>query len=128
MARDVCYYDGWCGMCRRSTRILRALDWFGRLEFRDMTAEPDLPVGLDAAMAGMPMKTRSGRALVGFPAVRRAAAQTALAPLAVLLYVPGIAPLSARVYRRIASGRRRACPDPRAPGFHRPPSRGILPP
>lgn len=119
-------------MCRRSTRILKALDWFGRLEFRDMTTEPELPVGLDAAMAGMPMKTGSGRVLVGFPAVRRAAVQTILAPVAILYYVPGISHVSARIYRRIALGRRRACPAeaPSAPpaGLQSPVSSGILPP
>jgi predicted DCC family thiol-disulfide oxidoreductase YuxK len=127
MARDICYYDGWCGMCRRSTRVLKALDWFGRLEFRDMTTEPELPVGIDAAMAGMPMKTRSGRILVGFPAVRRAAAQTILAPIALLYYLPGVSHLASPIYKRIAVRRTRSCPalqdglQPTAPP-------GILPP
>ena len=127
MGRYICYYDGWCGMCRRSTRVLRALDWFGRLEFRDMTVEPDLPPGCHAGMAGMPMKTRSGKVLVGFPAVRRAAAQTALAPLAILYYLPLLSHIATPIYKRIATGRRRACPSP-APGLQPSTPPGILPP
>jgi predicted DCC family thiol-disulfide oxidoreductase YuxK len=118
--RDVCFYDGQCGMCRRTTRLLRAVDWFGRLNFVDMTAIPpaDLPVDPQAAMKGMPMRTRDGRILVGFPAVRRALAQTPLAPLAWLLYLPLISAAGAAAYRHIAAGRRRDCavtPDLRAP-------------
>lgn len=106
----MCYFDGRCGMCRRSTRILRTLDWLGRLEFVDMTAVPEstLPVGMEQAMLGMPMRTGSGRVLVGFPAVRRALIQTPLGCLfAWTLYVPGLDRLGAGVYSRIALHRKR---------------------
>ena len=43
--RDTCYFDGQCGMCRRTVRILHALDWFGRLEIKDMTAVPASAAG-----------------------------------------------------------------------------------
>jgi predicted DCC family thiol-disulfide oxidoreductase YuxK len=108
--QDTCYYDGRCGMCRRTTRVLRALDWLGRLAFRDMTAVPEveLPVAMEEAMQGMPMRTASGRVLVGFPAVRRALVQTPLGALpAALLYLPGVDAIAARVYRWIALNRRR---------------------
>jgi predicted DCC family thiol-disulfide oxidoreductase YuxK len=127
MTRDICYYDGWCGTCRRSTRVLRALDCFGRLTFRDMTADPTLPVSPDLAMTGMTMKTRSGRVLVGYAAVRRAAAQTIIAPLALLGYLPGVSHLAARFYARVAAGRARSCPVP-AEGLRPPAAPGILPP
>lgn len=127
MARDTCYYDGQCGLCRRSVTWLRRLDWLGRLRFADMTAVPpsELPVDPAEAMRGMPMRTADGRVLVGFRAVRRALSQTPLgAPAAWAMYLPLVSTLGEQVYRLIALNRRRdACglsPQPRfqpaAPG------------
>ncbi|HEX2836880.1 MAG TPA: DUF393 domain-containing protein [Phycisphaerales bacterium] len=111
--RDTCYYDGMCGLCQRSRRILTTLDWLHRLDFRDMTKVPpaELPVPMIEAMQGMPMRTRQGRVLVGYPAVRRALLQTPLGFLpTLLLYVPGISYLGGRAYRVIAANRgRQAC-------------------
>jgi len=109
---DTCYYDGRCGLCRRTVVWLRRLDWLGRLEFVDMTTASDLPVPMEAAIRGMPMRTEDGRILVGFPAVRRALAQTPLGFLpALLMYLPGVAAVAGRVYARLATGRARdACP------------------
>jgi predicted DCC family thiol-disulfide oxidoreductase YuxK len=90
--------------------MLRALDWFGRLEFVDMTrAGPgELPVPVETAMLGMPMRTGSGRVLVGFTAVRRALAQTPVGALgAWILYLPVVSWAADRAYRRVASSRRR---------------------
>lgn len=120
MARDTLYFDGHCGMCRRSVRILCTLDWLGRLEAQDMTAVPEseLPVPMDAAMLGMPMRTRGGRVLVGYPAVRRALAQTPLGALpGLVLYIPGISGLGRMVYDHIARNRRRSvsCAPSRSP-------------
>ncbi|CAG0963914.1 hypothetical protein PHYC_00878 [Phycisphaerales bacterium] len=100
-------------MCRRTTAILRRLDWLGRLEFRDMTREPPelLPVPLETAIRGMPMRTSWGKVLVGYPAVRRALVQTPLGVLpALLLYVPGFSHIGRAVYGHIARNRARdAC-------------------
>lgn len=119
MSRDTCYYDGRCGLCRRSTRVLRALDWLGTLAFVDLTAVPpgELPVDPDTALRGMPMRTADGRVLVGFPAVRRALGRTPLGALpALVLHLPGLAELADAAYRRVAAGRARdACPS-RDPG------------
>ncbi len=112
MPRDTCYYDARCGTCRRSTRVLRRLDWLGRLEFTDLnTAGDGLPVTLDDAMRGMPMRTRDGRVLLGFPAIRRALLQTPPgAPIAALLYLPGVSHAARPVYRWVAANRPRdAC-------------------
>ncbi len=108
--RDTCYFDGHCGLCRRSTRILQSLDWFGRLAFVDMSqvSAETLPVDPGTAMRGMPMKTIDNRVLVGFPAVRRALVQTPLGALvAWVFYLPGISHLGERIYRHIAANRRR---------------------
>ena len=110
MARDRVYYDGRCGMCRRTARTLRRLDWFGRLEFVDLTSVPEreLPVAIDAALRGMPMRTAGGRTLVGYPAVRRALLQTPLGfCLAAILYLPGVSGAGRRIYDAIARRRRR---------------------
>ena len=111
------FYDGDCGMCRRTAAVLRALDWLHRLEFQDMTAVDDavLPVPRERATQGIPMRTRNGRAFVGFPAVRRALIQTPLGALpACAMYLPGLSHLGAAVYRQIATRRRRdhACAVP----------------
>jgi predicted DCC family thiol-disulfide oxidoreductase YuxK len=116
--RHVCFYDGQCGLCRGSTTLLYRLDWLGRLEFRDMQAH-DLPVRPELAMRGMTMRTPGGRILIGFPAVRRALLQTPLgASLAAVLYLPGISAVAARVYRVVATRRRRdACANPPSPSI-----------
>lgn len=103
-------------MCRRTTTWLRRLDWLGRLAFCDFTTQPagSLPVSLETAMGGMPMVTREGRVLVGFPAVRRAGLQTPLGFLpASVLYVPGVSHLGRWVYGMVAASRGRdACSVP----------------
>jgi predicted DCC family thiol-disulfide oxidoreductase YuxK len=113
-------------MCRRTVRVLRALDWFHRLDFADLNSAPDLPVAIPDALAGMPMRTLDGRVLIGFPAVRRALARTPLGlPVALILFVPGISSLADRLYRVIARSRRRSCSPPAQLPPN--PSRPILP-
>jgi predicted DCC family thiol-disulfide oxidoreductase YuxK len=107
-AYDICYYDARCGLCVRSKRVLTALDWLGFLRFEDMNLAPDLPVPLDAAFLGMPMRTKGGRVLVGYPAIRRALMRTPLGALvAWLLYVPGVSWVGRRVYDWVARHRPR---------------------
>ena len=110
---DTCYFDGRCGLCRRSRRVLLALDWLGALRFEDMNLTPpdQLPVSFDDAMLGMPMRTRNGRILLGYEAVRRALLQTPLGfGLACVLYLPGFAWVGRRTYHWIARNRSRdAC-------------------
>jgi len=104
------YFDGACGFCRRSVRVIGALDWLGRLEARDMTRMPgeELPVSLEQAMAGMPMRTRDGRALCGFEAVRTALLRTPVGFLpAAAMHLPGLSHAAAAVYDAIARRRTR---------------------
>ncbi|MFI4896400.1 MAG: thiol-disulfide oxidoreductase DCC family protein [Phycisphaerales bacterium JB059] len=106
--RDTVYLDGHCSYCRRAMRWLRRLDWLGRLDVRDLHATPEaeLPVSMEVADSGMPMRTRDGRVLVGFPAMRLALRRTPLGLIpACLMYLPGIAHVGRRVYRRVASNR-----------------------
>jgi len=109
-SRDTLYYDGKCGMCRRSVRVLQRLDWFNRLAYQDSTAlrDDELPVSRDSSLIGMPMRTKDGRVLVGFPAVRRALRRTPLGCIpAFALYIPGISHLGRHVYNTIAARRAR---------------------
>jgi predicted DCC family thiol-disulfide oxidoreductase YuxK len=117
MPRDTLYYDGACGLCQRSTRVLRALDWLGRLGFEDMNRVPEdeLPVAWDDAMRGIPMRTGAGGTLVGYDAMRRALAQTPLGlPMGLAMYLPGVSHAGRRVYAWVARNRpRSACAAPR---------------
>ncbi len=108
--RDILYYDGQCGMCRRSVRIIRALDWLHRLDSQDSTAidANQLPVSRDSSLIGIPMLTRQGETLIGFPAIRRALRQTPIGVIpALLLYLPGFSHLGKRIYNSIAARRNR---------------------
>ena len=109
-ARDTLYFDGKCGMCRRSVRILKRLDWLNRLAYQDSTSLPDteLPVSRDSSLTGMPMRTKNGDALIGFPAVRRALRQTPLGFVpAMILYVPVVSHFGKYCYDIIAARRSR---------------------
>jgi len=109
-SKVVGYFDGRCGFCRRSARVLRRLDWLNRLEFVDLTSIPpaELPVPIEAALKGMPLRTRAGRILLGFPAIRHALLQTPLGFLpALLMWVPGLSQVAAMVYEWIAANRMR---------------------
>ena len=107
--RAQCYYDGLCGLCTGWARFFGRLDWLGRLEMVDLTRASDeaLPVSRETAMRGMPVRTRGGRVLVGFAAVRYALRQT---PIGVVpgwvLMVPGISWLGRVGYDWFAARRR----------------------
>ena len=118
MTRDVCYFDGQCGFCVRSTRRLRRLDWLNRLEFRDLNTvdAAELPVSTKQALMGMPMRTKNGRVLIGFEAVRRALRQTPMGFIpAIILQVPGISAMGRVVYGSVARHRLRDSCDAAKP-------------
>lgn len=110
--RAIVLYDGDCPFCRRSVRILRALDWLGRLEFqsaRDTANLPRTTVSLDRIklLEEMHVVTPArDRAYVGFSAFRWIAWRLPLTwPLAPFLYIPGVLTLGNRVYRLVARNR-----------------------
>lgn len=109
---DTCYFDGTCGLCQRSRRVLEALDWLGSLRFVDQSAvSPErLPVSVAIANSGMPMTTGDGRVYVGFPAVRRALMRTPLGMIVAWpLYLPGLSQIGTRAYGMIAANRHGVC-------------------
>jgi len=104
------YYDGRCSVCRGGVRRLLRLDWLGTLEAIDFNALPasQRPVDDATFASGMPLRTRSGRLLVGFFAVRHALIHTPVGWLAGwLLYVPGLCYLGRWCYDAFARRRRR---------------------
>jgi predicted DCC family thiol-disulfide oxidoreductase YuxK len=105
-------YDGQCEFCRRSVRLLKRLDWRGRLHFADgrdaanlpPTSEPLNPRRL---LEEMHVVTPDGRRVFhGFAAFRRIAWQLPpLWPLVPFLYIPGVPWLGQRVYLWVARNR-----------------------
>lgn len=106
-------YDGLCLLCRRSIRVVRALDVLGRVSIHDandrtavLAAFPALEGrDLDDAMYALDDRGRVHR---GFYAFRRLA--WALPPLWVLvplLYVPGVSAVGERAYAYVARNRSR---------------------
>ena len=108
--RTTVFFDGRCPWCRRGVRVMASLDWLGRLDLADLTQRSDaeLPVGRDAAMRGMPVRTASGLGLFGWPAVREALMQTPLGFVpAILLGLPGVSLVTSAVYDAVAARRPR---------------------
>jgi predicted DCC family thiol-disulfide oxidoreductase YuxK len=108
----VVLYDGECPLCRKTTAILRRLDWFGRLAYhncRDTIHIPANTAHLDPARMIQEMHVLTpdrGRALSGFRAVRWIAGRVpVMRPLYPFLFVPGAARLGQRFYRWVAKNR-----------------------
>lgn len=97
-------------MCRRSVRFLKRIDWLDRLAYRDMSGLPadELPVTFEQSLTGMPMRTKNGAVIIGFPAVRRALRQTPIGCVpAMALYVPGVSWCGRRAYGKAVEHRNR---------------------
>ena len=132
VGKGVVLYDGDCGFCQQSVRLLKALDWFRQLHFqsaRDVDHLPASEVPLDPQkmLDEMHLLTPDRKtAYAGFTAFRWIAWRLPLtAPLAPLLYFPGVLPLGSRAYRWVARNRfklvpcaQNACAVPR-PGERR---------
>jgi predicted DCC family thiol-disulfide oxidoreductase YuxK len=110
--RAVVLFDGGCAFCLKSVRLLKRLDWLGRLQFedcRDPTRLPETPVPLDPGrlLEAMHLVTPDRRRVyVGFAAVRWLAWRLpAVAPFAWLLYLPGVPWLGRRLYEWVARNR-----------------------
>ena len=117
LGKGVVLYDGDCGFCQQSVRLLKALDWLRLLHFqsaRDVANLPASEVPLDPQkmLDEMHLLTPDRRAVyAGFTAFRWISWRLPLtAPLAVLLYLPGVLPLGSRAYRWVARNRFRLVP------------------
>ena len=107
-------YDGACGLCQATTRVISDLDLSGRVALYD--AENDWAhierrfAGLskDACLKDMHVVTATGQVCMGFDAYRALGWVLPLAWLALpVLYLPGIPAIGRRIYRSVASRRHR---------------------
>jgi len=109
-------FDGQCPLCIRSVTIVDFFDWRGKFAYRDVNdwtpISRDYP-GLDQQKSLEEMQLmvpRNGRyeALAGFYAFRKIAQHLPLGMLLwPFLYLPGVAFVGTRLYRLIASRRKR---------------------
>jgi predicted DCC family thiol-disulfide oxidoreductase YuxK len=113
-ACTVVLFDGRCGMCRRSRRVARGLDWFGRVAWLDFH-EPDVRAAVphlrdEQLETEMWVITPDGRMRGGFEGWRTLLKGFPLTFLpSFLLYLPPVAWLGRRVYPFIARRRRLSC-------------------
>ena len=103
-------YDDECGFCRAQVRQLRALDWFRTIEFhaasdpKALTLAPGLT--REGLMAAMHAISPAGSVFRGARAFRQIGLSIpCFAPLALLMWVPGVVWFADRVYERIARNR-----------------------
>ena len=119
MSRLPVLFDGGCPMCRRSARIIRALDWNDRLQFVDaFNAEaraffaPTLTER--EVMIEMYVIDERGRLHGGFEGYLQIARVVPLMwPCGLIGRLPGIRQLGHRIYKVIAANRvrRGRCTD-----------------
>jgi predicted DCC family thiol-disulfide oxidoreductase YuxK len=104
-------YDGNCVLCQQTRRIIQALDWLNRVEFLNIhdweTVQARFPdEDFDTAMGAIFVFTADGRRLSGFPAMRQLLRELPLGfPFWLLLHLPGMNWMGAKVYRFIAHHR-----------------------
>ena len=112
------WYDGTCGLCDRTVRMLLGFDLLRRLDLRDFNKE-DLEAYRRASGITLdPGRLEDEMAVVvgstchwGFRGYRALAGALPLFWVTVpLLYLPGVAFVGDTVYRRIAQRRHRLCP------------------
>jgi predicted DCC family thiol-disulfide oxidoreductase YuxK len=119
MGRYTILYDGGCPMCRRTVRILRRLDWLGRLTFVDATDDAvraRVAPGLTEAevLVEMYVVNQHGARVGGYAGYLWIARAVPLMwPMALLGPLPGIWHLGDAVYRHVAANRvrRGRCTD-----------------
>jgi predicted DCC family thiol-disulfide oxidoreductase YuxK len=103
-------YDDACAFCARQMRWLRRLDWPGRFELVPRSSpEAQLP-GLmpDALFQAIHCVTTDGRVFRGARCLRFVGLRLPLlAPLAALLWIPGVLGLAERVYAWVSRNRHR---------------------
>jgi predicted DCC family thiol-disulfide oxidoreductase YuxK len=110
--KAIVLYDGMCPFCRRSVRILKALDWLGRLRYqdaRDTAHLPacDAPLDPKRLLEEMHVVTPDRkRTHAGYRAFRWLAWRLPpLWPIAPLMSIPGMLWLGNRAYLWVARHR-----------------------
>lgn len=106
-------YDGQCGLCKRTVRMLRKLDWMHKLSFVDFhhhdahkAAAPDLT--FDELNKALHIRLPDGRTYQGYSAFRMLARH--LPPLWItvpFLHLPGARLIGDKLYANVAARRKR---------------------
>ena len=109
--KTVVVYDGLCGLCTRSVRLVKRLDWLHALEYLDAQDWEQVhlrypQLDQQAILGQIHLIALDQRVYVGYEGIRRVLRDlppvTWLYPL---LFLPGITWLGPRVYRWIAAHR-----------------------
>jgi predicted DCC family thiol-disulfide oxidoreductase YuxK len=105
-------YDGDCDFCTRQMRRLRQLDWRGSLRLLPISEVPGSDVATqlspEALAQAIHCVTADGRVLSGARCLRFVSLRLPLlAPLALLLWIPGALAVAEWFYRRISANRHR---------------------
>jgi predicted DCC family thiol-disulfide oxidoreductase YuxK len=105
-------YDGGCGLCGRTSRVLRRVDWLRKIVYHDIAhdwpaIQAQFPqLNFDNCMRDMHVITDDGRTERGFDAYRLLAwALPVFWPILPLLYLPPVRWLGWKIYRRVADTR-----------------------
>jgi predicted DCC family thiol-disulfide oxidoreductase YuxK len=105
-------YDGYCVICNTTRRVVRALDWFGRVEFLDLHQQEAMQsrfpqLSHEQTMGEIHVIDPSGRIFAGFYGTRRMLRAMPLTlPLWAILRLPIIGDwVGVRAYRFIAKNR-----------------------
>ena len=112
------WYDGTCGLCERTVRMLSGFDLLRRLDLRDFRQEDLEDYRKVSGVTLDPGRLEDEMAVVvggtchwGFRGYRALARALPLFWVTVpLLYLPGVALVGDAVYRRIAQRRHGSCP------------------
>jgi predicted DCC family thiol-disulfide oxidoreductase YuxK len=107
-------YDGQCPLCIRSMTILCYFDWFNRLIYSDLEqrwqtiAETHPQISLQACLEEMHLILPNGAVRKGFFAFREILRYIPILwPLQLVLYLPGSSNFGPKIYKFVASRRKR---------------------
>ena len=102
------YYDGDCGLCRKTVAVLKSQDWFRRCSWVAYQSLNRPPTGLrwDDLRESAILETPSGDYLHGYFAFRKLAGLLPLILLIVpVLHIPWVTRVGTRAYQWIAAHR-----------------------
>lgn len=109
-------FDGACGFCKRTAKMVGYLDWLGKVTPRDFLRDWDTlktehpQLDMDACLRDMHVIRDDGVIHKGFDGYRSLAWVLPIWWIVLpLLYIPPIHWLGCKAYRYIADHRKRAC-------------------
>ena len=117
--RSTFIYDADCGMCAAAVRLLRRLDWRGRVYWASSQSLDTPPSGLSwgELERSAYLETRAGDLHEGFFAIRELLVRLPVtAPIGALMMMPGVRLAGEPAYRWVARNRYRisGCKTPPA--------------